>query len=121
MNYRFLALQCSPPLMHPRGSIYCPSIGNEGSSRSVSRHMEGQESSYSGLIEENSKSFLFLCTFPNVCGLHWSNIHVHVYCSLKVMYRNKQVFFREFLGTSKYNSSKGGLMSLQRDMEAIIV
>ena len=57
MNYSFLALKCSPPSMHPRGSKYIPSIGSEGSSRSISRHMEGQESSYSRLIEE--KSFLF--------------------------------------------------------------
>ena len=30
MSYSFLAHKCSPPLMHPRGSIYSPSIGNEG-------------------------------------------------------------------------------------------
>ena len=41
MNYSFLSLKFSPPLMHPRGSIYSPSIGNEGSSWSVSMHMEG--------------------------------------------------------------------------------
>ena len=55
MKYSFLALKCSPPPMHPRGSIHIPSIGNEGSIHSISRHMKGQESSYSGLIEENYK------------------------------------------------------------------
>jgi len=60
MNYSFLALTCSPPSMHPRGSIYIPSIGSEGLIRSVSRHMEGQESSYLGHIEENSIYFVFM-------------------------------------------------------------
>ena len=32
IHYSFLALIGSPPLMNPRGSIYSPSIGNEGSS-----------------------------------------------------------------------------------------
>ena len=59
MNYSFFALQNSPPSMHPKGSIYSPSIGSEESIQSVSRHMEGQESIYSRLIEENSKSFCF--------------------------------------------------------------
>jgi len=60
LNYSFLALKCSPPSIHPRGSIYSPSIGNEGSSQSVFKHMEGQESSYLGLIEENSIFFVFM-------------------------------------------------------------
>ena len=68
MNYSFLALKCSPPSMHPRGSIYSSPMDNGGSSRSVSRHMEGQESSYSGLIEENSKSFCFYAHFPMYGG-----------------------------------------------------
>ena len=67
-NYSFLALKCSPPPMHPRGLIYSPSIGNEGSIQSISRHMEGQESSYSGLIEENSKRFCFYAHFPMYVG-----------------------------------------------------
>ena len=68
MNYSFLSLKCSPPLMHRRGSIYIPSIGNEGSSQSISKNMEGQESSYSGLIEENSKNFCFYAHFPMYTG-----------------------------------------------------
>ena len=45
------------------------------------------------------------------------NLHVHVDIALKVVYTHKQVFFGDFLGTSKYNLSKGGPRSLQRDME----
>ena len=41
MNYSFLSLLFSPPPMYPRGPIYIPSIGSEGSSRIVSKHMEG--------------------------------------------------------------------------------
>ena len=68
MNYSFLSLKCSPPLMHIRGSIYSPSIGNEGLIQIISKNMEGQESSYSGLIEENSKSFCFYAHFPMYGG-----------------------------------------------------
>ena len=42
IHYSFLALIIYSPLMHPRGSIYIPSIRSESSIRSVSRHMEGQ-------------------------------------------------------------------------------
>ena len=49
----------SPPPMYPRGLIYNPLIGSEGSSWSVSRHMEGQRSSYFWLYEEKSKIFIF--------------------------------------------------------------
>ena len=69
MNYSFLALQNSPPSMHPRGSIYIPPIGNGVSIRSVSRHMEGQESSYSGLNEENFNFFCFYPHFPMYVGI----------------------------------------------------
>ena len=68
IHYSFLALISSPPPMHPRGSIYSPSIGSEGSIQSVSRHMEGQESSYSGLIQENSKFFSFYAHFSMYMG-----------------------------------------------------
>ena len=59
IHYSFFSLTISPPLMHPISSIYSPSIGSEGSSWSVSRHMEGQRSSYSWHNEENSKIFIF--------------------------------------------------------------
>ena len=57
IHYSFLALICFPPLMHLIGSIHSPSIGNEGSIQSVSRHMEGHNLR---LIEENSKYFIFM-------------------------------------------------------------
>ena len=60
IHYNFLSLISSPPLMHPRGSIYNHSIGNECPSHSISRNMEGQESRYSGIIEENSKYIFFM-------------------------------------------------------------
>ena len=60
--------------------------------------------------------FLFLCIFPDVHGLQWSKLHVHADFKLKPAYGNKQVFFREFLGSSKYNASKRGPKSMQRDM-----
>ena len=115
MNYSFLARQSSPPSMHPRGSIYAPPMDNGGLSQSVYRHMEGQESSYSGLNEENSKSF-----FMHISQCMWvlaQMLHVHVDIALKVTYTHKQVFFWEFIGTSKYNMRKLGPRSLQRDME----
>ena len=59
IHYSFVSLIISPPLMHPRGSTYSPSIGSEGSIQNFSMHMECQRSSYSWLIEENSKYFIF--------------------------------------------------------------
>ena len=44
-------------------------------------------------------------------------MRVHVSIDLKVAYSNKQVFFRDDIGTSKYNTSPWGLKSLQRDKE----
>ena len=68
--YSFLPLKVSPPPVLHNGSIYSPQMGNGGSNLSVSRHMEGQGSSYSLLDEENSKhAFLFFSTKPYVCGL----------------------------------------------------
>ena len=42
---------------------------------------------------------------------------VHVSIALKVMYNNKHVFFRNGIGTLKYNISPWGLKSQQRDRE----
>ena len=61
-------------------------------------------------------NILFLCTFPDVSELKWRNLRVDTSSSLKVAYSNKWMFFRELIGSSKYNSSKGGPKSLQRDM-----
>ena len=44
--YSSFVVISSPPLMHLSSSIYSPSIGSEGSIQSVSKHMEGQYSSY---------------------------------------------------------------------------
>ena len=46
MNYSFLALFNSPPPMYPGGPVYIPSLGSEGLIQIISRHMEGQSSSY---------------------------------------------------------------------------
>ena len=43
--------------------------------------------------------FLFLCTFLDVCILPWSNLCVDMGFSFKVAYSNKQVIFREFIGS----------------------
>ena len=44
-------------------------------------------------------------------------LRVHAIMALKVAYNNKQVFFSDDLGTSKYNISSWGPKSLQRDRE----
>ena len=116
MNYSFLALKCSPPSIHPRGSIYSPSIGNKGQFRVFLSIWKAKSQVIWDLLRK-TPFFLFLCTFLDVCRLTWSNLRVQEGFSLKVTYSNKQVFFREFLGSSKYNSSKGGPKNLQRDME----
>ena len=55
---------------------------------------------------------IFLCT-----RVLAQNMRVHMGFGLKVMYTHKQVIFRGFLGSLKYNLSKGGPRSLERDME----
>ena len=50
-------LKVSPPLMLHNGSIYIPDMGDGGSNQSVSRHMEGQGSSYSLLNEKKIQIF----------------------------------------------------------------
>ena len=44
-------------------------------------------------------------------------LHIHASITLKVAYTHNQVFFGDFIGTSKHNMGKGGPKSLQRDME----
>ena len=44
-------------------------------------------------------------------------MRVHVGIGLKVAYTNKQVFFKDFIESSKYKLSTGGPGILQRDME----
>ena len=76
-----------------------------------SRNLEGQESSYSDSNEENSKN---ICHFVHISmyACLSSKLCIHVGISLKVMYSNKQVFFRDDIGTSKCNTSPWGLRSL---------
>ena len=78
--------------------------------------MEGQESGSSDSYEETPKIFGLMhtsrCTW--VCG---QKSRVHVSMGLKVVQNNKQVFLRDEIGTSKYNTSPWGIKSLQRDRE----
>ena len=88
----------------------------EGRVRAFLWHIEGQDSSYSGLFEENSKNFCLHAHFLMYAALA-QKLRVHADITLKVTYTHKQVFFGDFLGTSKYNLRKGGPRNLQRDME----
>ena len=73
----------------------------EGRVRAFSRHMEGQESSYSDSYEEN---------FQNVCT--YAHILMYAGSRLKVAYNNKHGFFRDDLGTSNDNIIPWGIKSL---------
>ena len=117
MNYSFLALQNSPPSMYPRGSIY--NTPNR-KWRVESERSQGVWKAKSQFIRDSIRKT------PNFFGfMHISRctrvlaqkLCIHASVGLKVTYTHKQVFFGDFLGTSKYNLSKGGLRSLQRDME----
>ena len=79
----------------------------EGRIQAFSRNMEGQESSYSRLCEENSIFFGFMYISRCIRVLA-ETLRVHMDNALKVGYTHKKVFFGDFLGTSKYNLSKGG-------------
>ena len=57
--YSFLTLQVSPPLIVHNGSVYSPQMGNGESNHSVSKHIEGNQSSYMLLDKGNSKYFCF--------------------------------------------------------------
>ena len=60
IHYSLLALISSPPLMHPRGSIYSPSIGSEGSSQSVSRYIwKANSQVIRDSLRKTPKYFLF--------------------------------------------------------------
>ena len=74
--YSFLTLKVSPPPMLHNGSIYIPQMGNGGSNRSISKHMEGQGSSYSLLDEENSKYSFFLEQNPMYTGCNGANCNI---------------------------------------------
>ena len=78
--------------------------------------MEGQGTIYSDSDEENSKNMWTYAHIPMYAGLRSKFACIREY-GLKLAYNNKQVFFRDDIGTSKYNTSPWGLMSLQRDRE----
>ena len=94
MNYSFLALFNSPPPMYPRGPIYNPSIGSEGSSESVSRNIEGQRSSNPWLNKEKSKIFYFWAHFPMYAGHSGTSCMCTWDVSLWPMYSNVVGIFK---------------------------
>ena len=78
--------------------------------------MECQESLYSGLYEETPIFFGFM-HISQCMRVLAQKLRIHTSIALKVAYTHKQVFFRDFIGTSKYNLRKGGPRSVQRDLE----
>ena len=103
--------------MYPRGSIY--STPNR-QWRVTFGHSQGIWKAKSQVIrysmKKNPKTFLFM--HISLCTLVLAkNLLRHVSIALKVAHTHKQVFFGDFLGISKYNMGKGGLKSLQREME----
>ena len=67
-------------------------------------------------INEKSKNIWTYAHISMYTGLR-SKLCVHMSMGLKVTYNNKHVFFRDDVGTSKYNISPWGIKSLQRDRE----
>ena len=88
----------------------------EGQIQVISRHTECQESVSLDSYEENSKDIWIYAHILMYAGLR-SKSHVHASMGLKLTYNNKHVFFRDDIGTSNYNTSPWGLMSLQRHRE----
>ena len=88
----------------------------EGRIQAISRHVEGQESGSSNSYEENSKNI-------------WIYEHISMYTGVRLKFvctceygfkshvQQSIGFFRDDIGTSKYNISTWGLKSPQRDME----
>ena len=67
-------------------------------------------------MRKTPKIFGFMHT--SQCTRVWGQkSRVHVSMGLKVAYNNKKVFFRNYIGTSKYNIIPCGIKSLQRDKE----
>ena len=92
--------------MHPRGSIY--------STQNMQQSVEFERSqriwkAKSQVIREsmrkNPKNFGFM----HISWCTWvldQNLRIHPSIALKIAYTHKQVFFGDFLGTSKYNMRK---------------
>ena len=115
-----LQFPCSPiypPSRYPRGTIY--STPNR-KWRVESEHSQGiwkaKSQDNRNSMRKNPKPFGFMhiswCTRVLV-----QKLCIHMVIALKVTYTHKHVFFGNFIGTSKYNMSKGGPRILQRDME----
>ena len=58
----------------------------EGQVQTFGRHMEGQESSYSRLYEENSKKFYFHAHFPMYMGIGSKDASTRGYCFKSCVY-----------------------------------
>ena len=79
--------------------------------------MEGQDSSYSEIYEENSNFFFVFMHISWCTRVLAQKMCVHAGIGLKFMYTHKHVFLGDFLGWSKYNLSNGDLRSVHKDME----
>ena len=67
-------------------------------------------------MKKTQKIFVFM-HISRCMGVLAQNLRMHASIALKVVYRHKQVFLGDNIGTSKYNMGKGSPRSLQRDME----
>ena len=93
--------------MYPRGSIYSTPNWQW---RVKSEHSKGIWKAKSQVIRDSMKKTpnLFVFMHISLCAqVLAQNLHVHMGIGLKVTYTHKQVFFRDSLGSSKYNLSKG--------------
>ena len=103
--------------MYPRGSIYSTPNGQWRVKSKCSQDIwKAKSEVIRDSMRKNPKTFVFM----HISQYTWvlaQKLHVQADISLKVVYTHKQVFFEDFIGTSKYNLSKGGPRSLQRDME----
>ena len=107
MNYSFLALQFSPPLMYPRGSIY--STPNR-KWRVASEHSQVIWKEKSQFIQESMRKTPKKFGFMHISLCTWvlaQKLHVHAGISLKVVYTHKWVFLGTFLGHQSIIWEKG--------------
>ena len=103
--------------MYPRGSIY----------NTQNRQWRVESEHSQGIWKDKSQDILnSMRKTPNFFGFMDTSLctqvfakkmRIHMSIGLKVSYTHKQVFWGDFIGTSKYNKIKGGPRSMQRDME----
>ena len=116
MDYSFLSLQFSPPSMYPRGSIYSTPNRQWMVESDCSQCIwKAKSQSIWNSMRKTTKKFGFM-HISRCTRVLAQNQCIHASIALKVVYRHKQVFFGNNLGTSKYNMGKGGPRILQRDM-----